>query len=441
MASAEMSGRSISHYRLLEKLGEGGMGAVYRAFDTRLDRQVAIKLLLAEAISNPDSRRRFIHEAKTASALNHPNIVTIYEIDNADGVDFIAMEYIRGKTLASKIHNRGMRPGDALRYAIQIADALAVAHVAGIVHRDIKPANIMIADANDSVKVLDFGLAKLGDTSESSDSTVTLDGIGETKTAEGKVFGTAAYMSPEQAQGLKVDTRSDIFSFGSVLYEMLTGRRAFLGDNKMSIIAAVLTRDPTPMKELGRDIPPELVEVIELCLRKDLGRRLQTMTDLKLLLENLKEKSDAGSLARTEEAGHTGSRWWMAAAGALILAALAGGWWIGRSGATAPALRLTRLTWDSGLTVDPVLSPNGELLAYASDRSGEGNLDIWVQPVSGGEPKRLTQDPADEESPSFAPEGSPGRPQRPAARKGHGHQGAHAVAAGVTGSIAIRQPH
>jgi eukaryotic-like serine/threonine-protein kinase len=400
---------SIGHYRIVSKLGEGGMGTVYRAIDTKLKREVAIKVLAEAVASDPDRLARFTREAKVLASLNHPNIVTIHEINQADGLDFIVMEYVRGKTLDHLIHSRGLRPGEALPYAVQIADALTAAHVVGIVHRDIKPANIMISDANGNIKVLDFGLAKQTATAEIGefDSTQSLDGEVEPQTAGGKVFGTVAYMSPEQVEGKKVDARSDIFSFGSVLYEMLTGRRAFQGNTKMSILSAVLREEPKAASELVRGIPRELEELIGLCLRKDLSRRLQTMADLKLLLENLREKSDAGKLGQAAHAYEQRlSRWRIVAGGLLLLSALAAGWWLGRSGASTPPVRLTRLTWDSGLTVDPALSPNGELLAYASDRDGEGNLNIWVQPVRGGEPTRLTQDPADEESPSFSPDGS-----------------------------------
>jgi serine/threonine protein kinase len=385
------------------------MGEVYRAHDIKLGRDVALKILPAALANDADYMARFRSEARVLASLNHPNIVTIYEINNADGVDFIAMEYVRGKTLDRLIHNRGLRAGEALPYAVQIADALTAAHVVGIVHRDIKPANIMIGDANGTIKVLDFGLAKQTVTGEIGElaSTQTLDGGVEPQTGGGKVVGTVAYMSPEQVEGKNVDARSDIFSFGSVLYEMLTGRRAFQGKTRMSILAAVLREEPKAASELVHGIPPELEDVIGLCLRKDAGRRLQTMADLKLLLENLREKSAAGKLGRARHAfEQRWSRWWMVAGSLLLLGALAATWWLGRSGASVPEVRLIRLTLNSGLTVDPALSPNGELLAYASDRAGEGNLDIWVQPVSGGEPTRLTQDPADDESPSFSPDSS-----------------------------------
>jgi serine/threonine protein kinase len=219
-----MIGKTISHHQILEKLGEGRMGVVYKARDTHLDRFVALKILPAEKVADPDRRRRFVQEAKAASALNHPHIVTIHDIDEADGVHFIAMEYVDGKTLDQLIPRHGMRLNEALKVAVQIADALAAAHEAGIVHRDLKPGNLMMTEKG-QVKVLDFGLAKLTEKILPSAEDATLTAKPDTE--EGKILGTVAYMSPEQAEGKKVDARSDIFSFGSVLYEMVTGRRAF----------------------------------------------------------------------------------------------------------------------------------------------------------------------------------------------------------------------
>ena len=238
-----MIGRAISHYRIVEKLGEGGMGVVYKARDTHLDRFVAIKVLPPEKVADPERKQRFVQEAKAASSLNHPNIITIYDIGQAEGVDFISMECVTGKTLDRLIPRRGMRLNETLKCAVQIADALARAHSAGIVHRDLKPGNIMVNE-HGLVKVLDFGLAKLTEpTSAGEDeSTRTM----RPTTEEGKIVGTVAYMSPEQAEGKRVDARSDIFSFGSVLYEMVTGEKAFHGDTKASTLAAILKHTPRP---------------------------------------------------------------------------------------------------------------------------------------------------------------------------------------------------
>jgi serine/threonine protein kinase len=243
-------GQSLSHYQILSRLGEGGMGVVYKARDQHLDRFVAIKVLPPELMADPDRKRRFAQEARAASALNHPNIITIHDIASDNGTDFIVMEYVQGKTLGQVIPRRGLKLNDVLKYAIQISDALAKAHTAGIIHRDLKPGNIMVGEGG-LVKVLDFGLAKLTERPQigEEESTRSIPPW----TDEGTILGTAAYMSPEQAAGKPVDARSDIFSFGSVLYEMVTGKRAFQGDSQMSILAAVLngTRNP-PVKSPER---------------------------------------------------------------------------------------------------------------------------------------------------------------------------------------------
>ena len=220
-------GTRLGSYEILALIGAGGMGEVYRARDPRLNRDVAIKILPADRVGDQDRRRRFVQEAHAASALNHPHIVTIYEIESANGDDFIVMEYVRGKSLDALIPRQGMRLGEVLRIAIPVADALAAAHARGIIHRDLKPANVMVG-ADGAVKVLDFGLAKLigNDDSGEAELTHTAD---VALSAPGTIAGTAAYMSPEQATGATVDARSDIFSFGAMLYEMVTGVRAFAG--------------------------------------------------------------------------------------------------------------------------------------------------------------------------------------------------------------------
>src|SRR5580765_7182634 len=269
-----MIGKTIAHYQILEKLGEGGMGVVYKARDTHLDRLVALKVLPPEKVADPERKRRFVQEAKAASALNHPNIITIHDIASENGVDFIVMEYVQGKTMDALVPRKGLRLNETLKLAIQMADALAKAHSAGIIHRDLKPTNVMVTD-DGLVKVLDFGLAKLTEVSNSEEaSTRTL----RHETDEGTIVGTVSYMSPEQAEGKKVDARSDIFSFGSVLYEMATGRQAFHGDSKMSTLAAILNQEPKPISQLVPGIPRNLEKIIARCLRKDINRRFQIMT-------------------------------------------------------------------------------------------------------------------------------------------------------------------
>ena len=294
-----MIGKSLRSYRIEAKLGAGGMGVVYKAVDSRLGRTAAIKILSTAAL-NADRERRFVQEAKAASSLNHPNIVTIYDIDTQDvdgkPIQYIAMEYVAGDTLDHLIGRKGLRIRDVLKYAVQIADALAAAHAAGIVHRDLKPSNVIVTPQG-VVKILDFGLAKLGEPAGADAYAETLHGEGSPLTEEGTILGTVAYMSPEQADGKKVDTRSDVFSFGSVLYEMATGQRAFAGGSKLSSLSAVLYKDPQPASQAVADVPAELDRIISRCLKKDPERRWQTMADVKVALEELREEMDFSNFA------------------------------------------------------------------------------------------------------------------------------------------------
>src|SRR5512137_2011661 len=317
-----MIGKTLGHYQITGKLGEGGMGVVYKARDTHLDRFAALKVLPPEKVSDPERKRRFIQEAKAASALNHPSIITIYDIDQADGIDYIAMEYVAGKTLDDLIPRKGIRLPLALKYAVQIADALARAHGAGIIHRDLKPSNVMV-DEHGLVKVLDFGLAKLTEVSGPEAETAA------TRTGEGTVLGTAAYMSPEQAEGKHIDTRSDIFSFGSMLYEMLTGQRAFRGDTRASTIASILREEPKPISQVAEGMPRDAEKIVRRCLRKDPEQRFQTMADLRVALTELKEESDSGVLETTGEARPRRSRrltWALLGVVAVLVIAAFGMW-------------------------------------------------------------------------------------------------------------------
>jgi serine/threonine-protein kinase len=295
----ELVGRIVSHYQFLEKLGAGGMGDIYKAHDARLNRFVAVKVLSAANAGDPDRRRRFIQEAQAASGLNHPNIITIHDIVNEPEGDYMVMEYVSGKTLVDVIPKGGLRAPQALKYGVQMADALSVAHAAGIVHRDLKPGNVMVTDSG-LVKILDFGLAKLTDRSPASqmgDNTQTI--ADAPLTVEGSIIGTVSYMSPEQAQGKKVDTRSDIFSFGVVFYEMLTGTRAFSGDSALSTLSAILRDEHRPMIEVTPDVPPQLELLISRCLRKNPDDRWQSMKDVLGALSALKHESDSGQLYRS----------------------------------------------------------------------------------------------------------------------------------------------
>jgi serine/threonine protein kinase len=399
-----MIGQTISHYQVIEKLGQGGMGVVYKAKDIRLDRFVAIKVLPAESVSDPDRRRRFVQEAKAASALNHPNIVTVHDLDSSGDVNFIVMELVAGKTLDRLIGSKGIKLNEALGYAVQIADALAKAHAAGIIHRDLKPSNIMVTESG-TAKILDFGLAKLMEPAESDHSAPTATDF----TEEGAIVGTVAYMSPEQAEGKTIDTRSDIFSFGSVVYEMLTGQRAFKGETKASTIASIIREDPRSPREMLEDLPEEVERVLLRCLRKEPQRRWQSMADLMTILQDLKEESDSGKLSGTARiapvrSGRLG--WLIPAAGLLLAVAAVGAWQFFRKPVASGPPAISRFTSDQSITLDPAISLDGKLAAYASDRSGEGNLDIWVQQFTGSKPMRLTHHKADDRQPAFSPDGA-----------------------------------
>jgi len=403
-----MMGKTIRHYEILEKLGEGGMGAVFKARDTHLDRFVALKLLLPEAVANPDRRRRFVQEAKAASALNHPNIIHIYDIDEADGVQFIAMEYVGGKTLDQLVGRKGLPLHEVLRYAVQMANGLTAGHAARILHRDLKPSNIMVNEQG-LVKLLDFGLDKLAEHPlEETDATQTVRTDEKARTEEGTIVGTVAYMSPEQAQGRAVDERSDIFSFGAVGYEMVTGRRAFSGASRIATLSAILRDEPKAAGEIVESVPRDLDKILARCLRKDPGRRFQHMADLKVALEEVKEESESGKLAPLAPLPRKQNRSaWMVIGSVIVCAVVAGVFFIARRTAVPPAAHpLTRMTSDAGLSFEPALSRDGTLLAFASDRSGEGNLDIWVKQTAGSEPVRITRDTVDNHQPSFSPDGS-----------------------------------
>ena len=398
------SGTKLGPYEIQSPLGSGGMGEVYRAVQSSLGRQVAIKVLPADKVADPERKQRFVQEAKSASSLNHPNIITIYDIGQVEGVDFISMELVSGKALDQLIPRHGMRLNDALKYAVQIADALARAHAAGIVHRDLKPGNIMVNE-HGLVKVLDFGLAKLTEATPASgdEATRTL----RPTTEEGKIVGTVSYMSPEQAEGKKVDARSDIFSFGAVLYEMVTGGQAFHGDTKASTLAAILKDNPRPASQLVDGLPREVERLISRCLRKEVNQRSQHMDDVKLALEELKEESDSGVLGAAAVSMPKSRRrltWTLGVAAALVIATV--GVWLVRSRNELPAVALAvPLTSYPGSEDGPSFSPDGTQVAFAWDGEKQDNWDIYVKQIGIEPPYRLTNDPAKDYSPAWSPDG------------------------------------
>jgi len=404
-----MIGKTLGHYQITEKLGAGGMGVVYKARDLHLDRFVAVKILPAEKVADPDRKRRFVQEAKAASALNHPNIVHVYDIDQSEGTDYIAMEYVEGKTLDQRFGHRGLHLNDALKYAVQIADALAKAHSAGIVHRDLKPTNIMVNE-DGVVKVLDFGLAKLTEWVQGDQfaSTATIDDEGRPITEEGVIVGTVSYMSPEQAEGKKVDTHSDIFSLGSVLYEMVTGQKAFQGTSKMSTLSAILHQEPKPVSGVTPTIPADLEKLINRCLRKDPAKRWQTMADLKVALDELKEDSDSGRLQAVPAKARlfTPVRLLIGAVGvvAVIMLAATGWYWLGRRAAEPEGpLTAVPLTAYPGSEGYPSFSPDDTQVAFEWCK-GTGNCDIYVKQIGVEQLFQLTTDPAEDFSPAWSPD-------------------------------------
>jgi len=367
-----MVGRTVSHYHLVEKLGAGGMGEIYRAQDTRLARTVAIKVLHASQTVTAEKRRRFQLEAQAASSLNHPNIITIHDVIFEDDTEFIVMEYVSGKTLSELTPPGGLPFNDALRYATQMADALCAAHGAGIVHRDLKPANVMVTESG-LVKVLDFGLAKLatgGNTATGlTDATTTLAAV--PLTVEGSIVGTVSYMSPEQAEGKTIDARSDIFSFGVVLYEMVSGRRPFVGDSPLSTLSAILRDEAQSISAVMTNVPPRLDEIVRKCMEKSPSARWQSMPEVRAALQALERDSSAtmmmsavSALPAKKKSSNSGLLIAVVAGGVLV--AGGGAWYaMGHRGGPSDAGIVTPSAPPAAAPSTPVVTapaPGGDVL-------------------------------------------------------------------------------
>jgi Tol biopolymer transport system component len=377
------------------------MGVVYEARDTRLERRVALKLLPPDVSADRERRQRFVHEARAAGSLNHSNIVTIHDIHVGleGGIDMIVMEYVDGRSLAELVPPTGLRFPVAMNYAIQIADALAAAQQAGIVHRDLKPSNVMVA-ADGRVKVVDFGIAKLVDRSSATDDTRT--GL----TADGVILGTTPYMSPEQIEGGQVDARSDIFSFGCLLYEMLCGRRPFEDKSPLATMARILKEEPTPLPQLAPSVPSEVAKIVARCLRKDPVRRFQHMADVKVALQDVQDES-----APVAPKGASPRQWRQAAvalsvAVATIAAAGYFVWGIRHAARELPAPTVVQLTTFPGAEKYPTFAPDGQQIAFTWSGDSQDNDDVYVQRIGSGQPLRLTRDPAVDLSPAWSPDGN-----------------------------------
>jgi Tol biopolymer transport system component/predicted Ser/Thr protein kinase len=405
--SSQFVGQTVSHYRIVEKLGGGGMGVVYKAEDVKLHRFVALKFLPDEVAKDAQALARFQREAQAASALNHPNICMVFEIDERDGQHFIAMEFLDGMTLKHRIAGRPMESELILSLAIEIADALDAAHAEGIVHRDIKPANIFVTKRGHA-KVLDFGLAKLSPKARSvSEGAPTLEITDEHLTSPGSTLGTIAYMSPEQVRGKELDPRTDLFSFGSVLYEMATGALPFGADTSGLMFDAILNRAPVAPRQLNPKLPPRLEDVATKCLEKDRDLRYQHASEVRTDLQRLKRDSESARLMLTQPTVQPKrwSRWRVlaAACGVAVVAILlvVGARWKGSG--TPLRTTLSQVTFAEGVEEYPAWSPDGKALLYTGE---VGKIrKIFRKDLASGQDSQLTRGDSDELQPVWSPDG------------------------------------
>ena len=431
------AGHRIGHYKIISLIGSGGMGDVYRAQDTRLGRNVALKLVPSSFTRDPERVRRFAQEARAVSALNHPNIITIFDIQQIDGLHFIATEYIEGQTLRQRLASGRLDLSEALDLAIQVTRALSAAHQVGIVHRDLKPENIMVRP-DGYLKVLDFGLAKLTErgvvTGESESGAFTA-----LKTDTGVVMGTPSYMSPEQATGRNVDQRSDVFSFGTMLYEMLTGKQAFRQDSDIDTLHAIVHDEPAGFSDLKANVPAGVERVLRRCLQKEPEKRYTNASELTAVLKLVKQ-SASGGVGLSGYAEPTKFRrrhaWSFAVAAIVrlvkglptaylssthrrrlvytgvslaIFAVIAAGLYYMFSrttkGTVSTSMKVVPFTSLSGREDQPAFSPDGNQIAFVWGGEKGDNPDIYVKSVGGEKPLRLTFDPAVDISPAWSPDG------------------------------------
>lgn len=365
------SGTTLGPYEILEPLGAGGMGEVYRARDTRLGREVAVKILPAEFADDPDRLRRFEQEARAVAALNHPNILAVYDAGTCDGAPYLVLELLEGETLKERLDRGPMPVRKALEMMAQAARGVAAAHGKGIIHRDLKPANIFLT--NDSrVKVLDFGLAKLSAGSPHSDETQVTELTRDTATAIGVVLGTVGYMSPEQVRGKPADARSDIFALGTILYEMLSGRRVFQKDSSAETMAAILHEDPPELSGGERKIPVEVARAVRHCLEKNPAERFQSAQDLSFALESAIGGSASGAVARSAENAAWSRRAFAAMAAIVALAVgLSGGWFAAHRSSAFVQPTFLQVTFERGLIYSARFAADGQTIYYSASWDGQ----------------------------------------------------------------------
>ncbi len=399
------AGTKLGTYEIVSSLGAGGMGEVYRAHDETLNREVAIKVLPKQLATDHDRLRRFEQEARAAAALNHPNILAVYGFSTAgEHAPYLVSELLQGQTLRERLQQGEIPVRKAIEFALQIARGLAAAHDRGIVHRDLKPENLFLT-RDSVVKILDFGLAKLvgtrPDAPRGSMATVTI-------TELGVVLGTVGYMSPEQVRGHVVDHRSDIFSLGAILYEMLSGKRAFQGKTSADTMSAILKEEPAELSGFGRHLPPALARMVHRCLEKDSAERFQSARDLAFNLELLsREESGSGTTVALAQGNRR--RWLIFALAAFAVLGAVGlgflvAWGLTLRAKNVSPVNLMRLTDFVGMEEFPALSPDGKSVAFTADVSGRRQ--VWVRLLSGGTPLQVTHDDADHQYPRWSPDSS-----------------------------------
>ena len=399
------SGTKLGPYEIQSLLGAGGMGEVYRALDTRLDRTVAIKILASHLSSSPELKQRMEREARSISSLNHPNICQLFDIGSQSGADFLVMEFLEGETLAERLRRGALPLQEIYKIAIAVAEALAVAHRQGIVHRDLKPGNIMLTQSG--AKLMDFGLAKPLNMQSSGSGSVaappsftaaaTLSGPSPLTplTTAGTIIGTIQYMAPEQIEGKEADVRSDLFAFGAVLYEMATGTRPFQGKSQISLASSILEKDPDPLRTIKPNTPPAFEHVVTTCLQKDPENRFQTAHDVKLELQWIAADRSTPAVTEVQAAPPPNRLPWAAAVAAAILLGAVAGFFLHPSPPPASSVRTiidpppnTSLRLTDDLAGPPVLSPNGSAVAFTAS-GADGKVALWIRPMNSLEPRQL----------------------------------------------------